>query len=264
MKVLFALLILIPSTVLAQPSIFSDEGDYPSTDLTQLQPALQGISALDGGSFGVMAVDLATGETVGVGTDREYDIGNPDMFAIPCALDRVAGGEQSLDYQVSPDRNFEDILIVAGTGNDEYTSKVFSVIGRDVISSWLSSEGLSDSEVNGVFLDWEGAPVPLPNTSTPADCAQIVLKMNEMLSSSVARRVLADPLDGAPVMEGYGDSFSAVYGVSSVDAAGSSRGLVLVYPDGRRVGLVLLADQLCCESRPDLALRMALDALAEL
>jgi hypothetical protein len=263
MKALLFPLVAICSLALAQPSVFSDDpAALPAADLESVRPALSAVDALDGGRFGVLVVDLATGESVGMNTDAEFDIGNPDLFALPCALARVEAGEQAIDYQVSPDHTFEDILIVAGTGNDEYISKVFSIISRETISSWVEAQGCSNSQVGGVFMDWEGAPVPLPNTSTPEDCGAVLELINQQLSGSMARRVLSNPLAGTPVMEDFGDDFSAVYGVSSVDAEGSSRALVVIYPDGRRVGLVVLADRLCCEEKANLALSMMLDALA--
>ncbi len=263
MRLLTALMALIAAAAAAQPSVFGEGSTGTEADLSPLRSKLAGVTALDGGDFGVLAMDMVSEETVSSG-GGDFDIGNPDIFLLPMALERVREGELSLDYLIGPSRSLEDVLIVAGTGNDEFMMKLFSILEPEQIGSWMAAAGLSGSEVSGVFLEWEDAPVPLPNESTLEDCALVLPKMDGLLSSSIARRVLVDPLNGNPVMEGYDDDFLAVYGISSVDAAGSSRCMIVVYPDGRRVGLALLADQLCCEERADVALRMALDALAEL
>ena len=66
MRILSAFLLVSAAAISAQPSIFAeDDAQPPATELTSLQGSFSEISALPGGSFGVMAVDLASGQTVG-------------------------------------------------------------------------------------------------------------------------------------------------------------------------------------------------------
>jgi hypothetical protein len=263
-----SLLLLVASAALSQggglPSIFG-EGSSARGLPEGTERAVEDVCALEGGSFGVVVKNLASGETVSRNAGSSFDVGNPDLVLVTAAVDFVEAGELDLDAMPGPDESIEQIIRWTAEGNDEAAVKIYCSAGKERFPAWLSENGFDDTEFNSIYLDWEAdldIEVNEPNYSTPSDYMGILEHLAERLDAPVVRRLTRDPLSGNSQVNYLQERFAAVYGTSSLEAGGSSRALILVFPDGTKIGVVLLADELCCPSKADLALEMILQALS--
>jgi hypothetical protein len=81
------------------------------------------------------------------------------------------------------------------------------------------------------------------------------------LDEAEIRRLVRNPFTRTGLEELQGGS-APIYGFSSRgDDGGRCRAAIIAVPGGNRIGIVVLADDLCCEAKVDLAFSMMWDAL---
>jgi hypothetical protein len=85
------------------------------------------------------------------------------------------------------------------------------------------------------------------------------------LHMPVVREILGDPLQGSAFETGADSTGIRLYGFRTVREGPSGAGctaVIAAMPGGRRVGIVLMADNLCCAAKVDLAFLVLLQSLA--
>ena len=58
-----------------------------------------------------------------------------------------------------------------------------------------------------------------------------------------------------------GDAGFTIYGFTTIEMGGSSRGVIALGPANEAFAIIVLADQLCCDEKADLAFSMTWEAL---
>jgi hypothetical protein len=127
--------------------------------------------------------------------------------------------------------------------------------GGSTAGDWLEAEGLGRSAIAA-----DGSLI-----STPSD----VMAMLEMIDGSLGmpdvREALGDPLQGSSFETGADSTGIRLYGFRTVREGPPGAGctaVIAAMPGGRRVGIVLMADNLCCAAKVDLAFLVLLQSLA--
>jgi hypothetical protein len=233
-----------------------------SGDLSGVQGDLASIISLEGGHFGVGVVDLESGETAARSEAGRFFIGLPNVATAACVIDLASTGEFPMDNLVARIETIEEVLRRAQQGGVDASNRPFHDIGADRIDSWLAQKGFTGTELHGVQLLWEGAPEVDPNYTTVEDCLGMLRVVYENMDTPSTRRITSNPELGA-ALESEIPPGTTVYGWTSTGDGHRDLTLILYMPDGRRYGMVVLADDLCCSEKADLAFSMLLDAVAD-
>jgi hypothetical protein len=230
--------------------------------LAGLTGELASIIGLEGGHFGVGIVDLESGESISRSEGGRFYIGLPNVITGSCGMDLSASGEFSLETVVGRDVMLWEKLSRAQQGSVEASQRPFFDIGIERIREWLDESGFDETEVYGVQLEWEGAPEVEANLTSVDDCLAMLEIVYANLEVPVARRIVMNP-DLGPALESSLGSSSTVYGWISTGVGHRDITLIVFTPDGGRYGLVVLADNLCCPEKADLAFTRLLDAVSD-
>lgn len=258
----------------AAPGTASKQGDAPSIlmnpdtlitassgDIDDLRDAAREVLGLEGGHFAVAVKDFESGESFVETEGGLFDMGSPDLIIASCAIDQDRAGIVSLDTLSSRGETVADQIIMAREGDLEALNRVTGRVLHQDIVSWLEREGFSSTTYSGIQLYWPGAPEIDPNISSPTDCMGMLSIIESRLDEAEIRRLVRNPFTRTGLEELQGGS-ATIYGLCSRgEDGGRVRAAVVSLPGDHRIGIVVLADQLCCEAKADLAFRMMWEAL---
>lgn len=233
-----------------------------SGNLAGISGELSSIVSLEGGHFGVGVVDLVSGESVHRSEGGRFFMGMPNVATGACVIDLSASGVFPMDSLVARIESIEEVLRRAQQGGIDASNRPFHDVGSNLIDSWLVEQGFSDTELNGVQLTWEGAPEVDPNYTTVEDCLGMLRIVYDNMDTPSTRRVTTGPELGS-ALESSIPAGTTVYGWISTGDSHRDITLILYTPDGGRYGMVVLADELCCPEKADLAFTRLLDAVVD-
>lgn len=247
----------IPSILMNPDTLIS----APSGGISDLRSAAREAIALEGGHFGIAIRDFETGESFVETEGGSFDIGSPELIVASCAIDLDRAGIVSFDTLSSRGETVGDQIIMAREGDLEALSRMTGRVRPASIVSWLAQKGFSSTVFSGIQMYWPGAPDVEPNTSTPSDCMGMLSIIESRLDEAEVRRMVRNPFTRTGLEELQGGS-TPIYGFSSRgEDGGRCRAAIIPVPGGHRIGVVVLADQLCCEAKVDLAFEMIWEAL---
>ncbi len=246
-----------------QPSIVVNPDTVitaPAEGLDELREAADEAIRLEGGHFGIAVKDFTTGESFTRTEGGSFDIGSPEIILAACALAFDTQGIVPLDTLSSRNETLSDQVIMMREGDLEACMRVGERLEKERIGTWLTLSGFTSTEYGGVQLLWPGAPAIDPNYSTPGDVMGMLSLIEGRLDESEIRRLVRNPFTRTG-LEDLQSGGVPIYGFSSRGEGGRCRAAVIALPGGHRVGLAVLADDLCCEEKADLAFRMLWEAL---
>jgi hypothetical protein len=127
--------------------------------------------------------------------------------------------------------------------------------GGSAVGDWLEEEGLGRSAIAG-----DGTLI-----SDPADVMAMLELIDGRLLMPSVRAALGDPLQGSRFETDAESTGIRLYGFRTVREGPAGAGctaVIAAMPGGRRAGIVLMADNLCCAAKVDLAFLVLLQSLA--
>jgi len=265
---------VILSILTAAPGTASKQGDAPSIlmnpdtlitspsgGIDDLRDAAREVLGLEGGHFAVAVKDFETGESFIETEGGLFDMGSPDLIIASCAIDFDTRGIMPLDTISSRYETLADQIAMLREGDLEACRRVGDRLEHERVDSWLATKGYTSTTYGGTQLYWPGAPEIDPNTSSPDDCMGMLSIIESRLDEAEIRRLVRNPFTRTELEELQGGS-ATIYGLCSRgDDGGRLRAAVIALPGDHRIGIVVLADQLCCEAKADLAFRMMWEAL---
>jgi hypothetical protein len=126
--------------------------------------------------------------------------------------------------------------------------------GGSAVGDWLEDEfGRSAIAVDGTLI------------STPADVMAMLELIDGRLGDPSIRRELSDPVQGSQFEDEVDSTGIALYGFRTVREGPPGAGctaVIAALPGGRHLGIALLADNLCCAAKADLAFLVLLQSIA--
>jgi len=233
-----------------------------SSSLSGAGSQMSRIITLEGGHFGVGIIDLSSGESMSRSESGRFFMGMPNVITGTCGIDLSSTGEFPLDSIVAREETLWQLLRRAQQGGREASQRPFFDIGLGRMNSWLDSKGLVDTEIIGVQLVWEGAPVVEENLTTVDDCLQLLEIVYRNLDVPAVRRIVMNP-DLGDAIEASIESGSTVYGWISTGEEHRDITVIVLTPQGEKFGLVVLADNLCCAAKADLAFTQLLESVTD-
>ncbi len=247
----------IPSILMNPDTLIS----APSGGISDLRSAAREAIALEGGHFGIAVRDFETGESFVETEGGTFDIGSPELIVAACAIDLDRAGIVSLDTLSSRGETVGDQIIMAREGSQEALNRVTNRVRPQSIVEWLDQEGFTSTTYSGIQFFWPGAPEVDPNISTPSDCMGMLSIIESRLGEAEIRRLVRNPFTRTGLEELQGGS-ATIYGFCSRGQEGGRvRAAIVSLAGEHRIGIVVLADQLCCEAKVDLAFSMIWEAL---
>jgi hypothetical protein len=238
------------------------QSEESSFDLSSISGELTSIIGLQGGHFGVGIVDLESGQSVSRSEGGRFFIGLPNVITATCAMEFSEEGIFPMDSLVAWRETLEELLRRAQEGGLTASQSPFYDLGHERMLEWLAEKGFDDTEINGVQLTWEGAPEVDPNYTSVEDCLGMLSIVDGYMDVPSTRRITRNPQLG-PALESEMPAGATVYGWVSTDDGHRALTLILYLADGRKYGMVVLADELCCPEKADLAFTMLLDAVTD-
>ncbi|MCD4775083.1 MAG: hypothetical protein K8S15_03415 [Candidatus Aegiribacteria sp.] len=182
------------------------------------------LEELPGIRFSTEVVDLSSGNPVILSGNGVFPIGVPEVFYLACAVDMM----------------LEDNL-ASGTLPEIET-----------VSLWLAEAGMDDThlfETGNV-----GSPEAIPS-STAENVARALRIVHSGMDIPGVVEIIANP-DMGEGQASFIEESCDLYGWVDSGANHKTFVLIAVLPDGRELGFILLSDDLCCEEKGDLAMRL--------
>jgi hypothetical protein len=233
-------------------------GGAGAIDVAALEAAADEAMDLTGARFGIAVRDFSTGDGFTRGTGA-FEIGTPELILSACAIDLDARGLFPLDTLSSRNETLADQIIMAREGSVEATMRIGERL-KDLVPGWLREKGFTSTTYSGTQLLWPGAPEVEPNMSSPSDCMGMLALIEARLDEPDIRRLTRNPFTRTG-LEDIQSGEASLYGFCSRGEGGQTRSAIAFMPGGRKVGIVILADGLCCTEKADLAFRMMWAAL---
>ncbi len=266
---------LLISLLISSPGTMLKDGGLPpmllnaDTVVTQASgglPAgigsvLNEVASLPGAVFGLGVIDLSSGERSSKNEDRRFYIDTPDIVNAVVCVERHNSGEFLLDSLIGRDEQLWQLVRLGQQGSREATQAlIFHIGGIQQIENWLSRTSHTTTRFEGVSREWEGAPEVLPSYTTVSDCLDYIEIVSNSLDITAVRRMCSNPPLSAE-LEGALGSSNVVYGWISGRDDTRCINLIISKPDGSRYGVTVLANDLCCVAKADLAFSMIWNAL---
>ncbi len=253
----------IPSIVQNPDTLVDESPDiFSGTTAPVLGSAtisLASISELDGADFGGGVINLTTGEVLAQIGSGQYSIDDPDIFLLAFAVELMQNGELSPDTVVGRDITIADEFWWAFHGCRESAARAMWTIGLESLSAWVVERGMSDTELHDVQLEWEGAPETEQSVSSVGD---IILALS-IIHSGMDIPAVVEIMENPEVGDGQASEVGADWDMCGwVDEGQEHKTFFLIARrDGRNdIGLILLADKLCCIEKADLAMLLLWEA----
>lgn len=265
------------SFVLAFNSQDTKQGDIPfivinpdtlvtettSTQFAEISSDIEDIIGLEGGNFSVGLIDLATGESVSRSESGSVNLDDPNIFLLAYAVDEEGRAPLALDTLRGRNETLEDQFLSGFRGNTEAALRAMNFLGLENTQIWAENSGFINTDLSSVQLEWEGAPEENPSKSTADDVLEILQILYSNIGDPSVRRIMRNPSVDSEFYEALGTG-TILYGLVDTGSDHKTYAIIAITAEGRELGLVVLADDLCCEGKGDLAFRMLCEAASEL
>jgi hypothetical protein len=229
----------------------------PLTTLS-VQTQLSSIPAIDklaGGEFAAAVIDLNTGNVLASTGSGSFPLDDPDLFMLAYTVELMQNNVISPDTIVGRDETMTDRFRRAFDGNREAAGRAMWAVGLESLSAWVDANGMEDTELHDVQLQWAGAPETSPSMSTRQDVARAL----QIIHTGIYMPAVIEILENPDMGEGQASSIAEncdLYGWVDSGANHKTFVLIAISPEGRELGLVLLSKDLCCEEKGDLAMML--------
>ena len=222
-----------------------------SPALAPLERQIAALAAAQPGDVGVAALDLATGELVGVNSDNPYPMASTVKIAVAANyLAQVEHGRRSLDDRIGgrTARSLMEAMIIR---SDNHATDVLmrDLGGPDTLQAWLTQQGLSGMRIDRNIAQLLRAKRDLwdvRDSSTPKAMVELLRRLDrgQLLqphSRSYLLGLMARCVTGKNRIRGLLPA-----GTPVENKTGTLSGLAtdvgfITLPDGRRVAVAFFA-----------------------
>ena len=181
-----SLLLAVPATAQTPPH------------LAELETRIAATATENPGEYGIAALDLATGELIGVNTDMAFPMASTMKIAVAAAyLADVDAGRRSLDDTIAGTSAYALMDRMMVRSDNHATDLLIARLGGpDAVNGWLRENRLEDIRVDRTIAQLLAARRNLwedEDTSTPRAMLQLLRRLDagELLSAT-SRATLLD------------------------------------------------------------------------
>ena len=233
-------ILLVPQTAVAAESY----------ELQQLEQRLAVSARENPGEFGMAAMDLTTGETIGVNGDLAFPMASTMKIAVAAAyLAEVDAGRRSLHEEVGSSTAYDLMDRMMVRSDNRATDELIATLGGpQAVDHWLRSHGLTGIRVDRTIAQLLAARRDLwdvRDSSTPeAMLGLLRLVDGDQALSPQSRGLLLDMMGrcktGKNRIRGLLPSYAVQNKTGTLSNYTSDVGF-LTLPDGRRVAVAFFA-----------------------
>lgn len=229
----------------AQPAVAAE-----SYDLQQLEQRLAVTARENPGDFGIAAMDLITGETIGVNSHQPFPMASTMKIAVAAAyLAEVDAGRRSLRDPVGGSNAYDLMDRMMVRSDNGATDRLIATLGGPrAIDHWLRSHGLTGIRVDRTIAQLLAARRDLwdvRDSSTPAAMLDLLrLVDGDRALSPQSRGLLLDMMarcvTGKNRIRGLLPSYAVQNKTGTLNNFTTDVGF-LTLPDGRRIAVAFFA-----------------------
>ncbi len=230
---------------------------FPFSALS-IQTGLSSIPAIEelhGGEFGAAIIDLETGDVLASTGSGSFPLDDPDLFMLAYTVELMQNNGISPDTIVGRNETMAERFRRAFNGNREAAGRAMWTVGLESLSAWVAVNGMEDTELHDIQLQWEGAPRTDPSMSSWKDVAHALRIIYSGMNMPSVVEIVDNPDMGegpaSKVAEGWD-----LYGWVDAGEHHKTFALIALSPEGRKLGLILLDNNLCCQGKGDLAMML--------
>ena len=221
-----------------------------SYELQQLEQRLAVSARENPGEFGMAAMDLTTGETIGVNSDLAFPMASTMKIAVAAAyLAQVDAGRRSLHEEVGSSTAYDLMDRMMVRSDNRATDELIATLGGpQAVDHWLRSHGLTGIRVDRTIAQLLAARRDLwdvRDSSTPeAMLGLLRLVDGDQALSPQSRGLLLDMMGrcktGKNRIRGLLPSYAVQNKTGTLSNYTSDVGF-LTLPDGRRIAVAFFA-----------------------
>ena len=221
-----------------------------SYELQQLEQRLAVSARENPGEFGMAAMDLTTGETIGVNSDLAFPMASTMKIAVAAAyLAQVDAGRRSLHEEVGSSTAYDLMDRMMVRSDNRATDELIATLGGpQAVDHWLRSHGLTGIRVDRTIAQLLAARRDLwdvRDSSTPeAMLGLLRLVDGDQALSPQSRGLLLDMMGrcktGKNRIRGLLPSYAVQNKTGTLNNYTSDVGF-LTLPDGRRIAVAFFA-----------------------
>ena len=221
-----------------------------SYELQQLEQRLAVSARENPGEFGMAAMDLTTGETIGVNGDLAFPMASTMKIAVAAAyLAQVDAGRRSLHEEVGSSTAYDLMDRMMVRSDNRATDELIATLGGpQAVDHWLRSHGLTGIRVDRTIAQLLAARRDLwdvRDSSTPeAMLGLLRLVDGDQALSPQSRGLLLDMMGrcktGKNRIRGLLPSYAVQNKTGTLSNYTSDVGF-LTLPDGRRIAVAFFA-----------------------
>ena len=221
-----------------------------SYELQQLEQRLAVSARENPGEFGMAAMDLTTGETIGVNGDLAFPMASTMKIAVAAAyLAEVDAGRRSLHEEVGSSTAYDLMDRMMVRSDNRATDELIATLGGpQAVDHWLRSHGLTGIRVDRTIAQLLAARRDLwdvRDSSTPeAMLGLLRLVDGDQALSPQSRGLLLDMMGrcktGKNRIRGLLPSYAVQNKTGTLNNYTSDVGF-LTLPDGRRIAVAFFA-----------------------
>ena len=229
----------------AQPAVAAE-----SYELQQLEQRLAVSARENPGDFGIAAMDLITGETIGVNSHQPFPMASTMKIAVAAAyLSEVDAGRRSLHDAVGSSTAYRLMDRMMVRSDNRATDELIAALGGpQAIDRWLRSYGLEGIRVDRTIAQLLAARRDLwdvRDSSTPKAMLDLLrLVDGDQALSPQSRGLLLDMMGrcatGKNRIRGLLPSYAVQNKTGTLNNYSTDVGF-LTLPDGRRVAVAFFA-----------------------
>ena len=221
-----------------------------SYELQQLEQRLAVSARENPGEFGMAAMDLTTGETIGVNGDLAFPMASTMKIAVAAAyLAEVDAGRRSLHEEVGSSTAYDLMDRMMVRSDNRATDELIATLGGpQAVDHWLRSHGLTGIRVDRTIAQLLAARRDLwdvRDSSTPEAMLDLLrLVDGDQALSPQSRGLLLDMMGrcktGKNRIRGLLPSYAVQNKTGTLNNYTSDVGF-LTLPDGRRIAVAFFA-----------------------
>ena len=221
-----------------------------SYELQQLEQRLAVSARENPGEFGMAAMDLTTGETIGVNGDLAFPMASTMKIAVAAAyLAEVDAGRRSLHEEVGSSTAYDLMDRMMVRSDNRATDELIATLGGpQAVDHWLRSHGLTGIRVDRTIAQLLAARRDLwdvRDSSTPEAMLNLLrLVDGDQALSPQSRGLLLDMMGrcktGKNRIRGLLPSYAVQNKTGTLNNYTSDVGF-LTLPDGRRIAVAFFA-----------------------
>jgi beta-lactamase class A len=237
---------LLAACFAAQPASAAE-----SLELQQLERRLAASARENPGDFGIAALDLATGETIGVNSDQPFPMASTMKIAVAAAyLAEVDAGRRSLHDAVGNSTAFDLMDRMMVRSDNRATDDLLATLGGpQAVDRWLRSHGLSGIRIDRTIAQLLAARRDLwdvRDSSTPMAMLELLrLVDGDQALTPQSRGLLLDMMrrcdTGKNRIRGLLPSYAQVENKTGTLNSFTTDVGFLTLSDGRRVAVAFFA-----------------------